>query len=166
MKYEYVLFDLDGTLTDPAIGITNSVIYALEKSGATPPLREALYKFIGPPLVYSFKEYCGFTEEEALRAVGYYRERFSETGLFENEIYPGIRELLSRLSDSGTKIVLATSKPDVYSERILLHFDIRKYFFLCRRKHAFGDPTGKGGRHFVCYRKLRDRPFSCGYGRG
>lgn len=129
MKYEYVLFDLDGTLTDPAIGITNSVIYALEKSGATPPLREALYKFIGPPLVYSFKEYCGFTEEEALRAVGYYRERFSETGLFENEIYPGIRELLSRLRDSGTKIVLATSKPDVYSERILLHFDIRKYFF-------------------------------------
>lgn len=129
MKYEYVLFDLDGTLTDPAIGITNSVIYALEKSGATPPLREALYKFIGPPLVYSFKEYCGFTEEEALRAVGYYRERFSETGLFENEIYPGIRELLSRLCDSGTKIVLATSKPDVYSERILLHFDIRKYFF-------------------------------------
>lgn len=129
MKYEYVLFDLDGTLTDPAIGITNSVIYALEKSGATPPLREALYKFIGPPLVYSFKEYCGFTEEEAVRAVGYYRERFSETGLFENEIYPGIRELLSRLCDSGTKIVLATSKPDVYSERILLHFDIRKYFF-------------------------------------
>lgn len=129
MKYEYVLFDLDGTLTDPAIGITNSVIYALEKSGATPPLREALYKFIGPPLVYSFKEYCGFTEEEAVRAVGYYRERFSETGLFENEIYPGIKELLSRLRDSGTKIVLATSKPDVYSERILLHFDIRKYFF-------------------------------------
>lgn len=129
MKYEYVLFDLDGTLTDPAIGITNSVIYALEKSGVTPPLREALYKFIGPPLVYSFKEYCGFTEEEAVRAVGYYRERFSDTGLFENEIYPGIKELLSRLRDSGTKIVLATSKPDVYSERILLHFDIRKYFF-------------------------------------
>ena len=63
MKYDYVLFDLDGTLTDPAVGITESVIYALEKSGVTPPERESLYKFIGPPLMYSFREYCGMTEE-------------------------------------------------------------------------------------------------------
>ena len=129
MKYDYVLFDLDGTLTDPAVGITESVIYALEKSGVTPPERESLYKFIGPPLMYSFREYCGMTEEEAARAVGYYRERFSSVGLFENEIYSCVGELLSRLKSDGTKIILATSKPDVYSERILEHFDIRKYFF-------------------------------------
>ena len=67
MKYDYVLFDLDGTLTDPAVGITESVIYALEKSGVTPPERESLYKFIGPPLMYSFREYCGMTEEEAVQ---------------------------------------------------------------------------------------------------
>ena len=94
-----------------------------------PPPREALYKFIGPPLLYSFKEYCGFSEKDAELAVAYYRERFSDVGLFENEIYPGIRELLSELCESGTKVVLATSKPDVYSKRILEHFDIDKYFY-------------------------------------
>ena len=113
MKYDYVLFDLDGTLTDPAVGITESVIYALEKSGVTSPERESLYKFIGPPLMYSFREYCGMTEEEAARAVGYYRERFSSVGLFENEIYSGVGELLSRLKSDGTKSSLATSMPDV-----------------------------------------------------
>ena len=129
MKYKYALFDLDGTLTDPAPGITNCIMYALRKFGITPPPREALYKFIGPPLLYSFKEYCGFSEKDAELAVAYYRERFSDVGLFENEIYPGIRELLSELCESGTKVVLATSKPDVYSKRILEHFDIDKYFY-------------------------------------
>lgn len=129
MKYKYALFDLDGTLTDPAPGITNCIMYALRKFGITPPPREALYKFIGPPLLYSFKEYCGFSEKDAELAVAYYRERFSDVGLFENEIYPGIRELLSELCENGTKVVLATSKPDVYSKRILEHFDIDKYFY-------------------------------------
>lgn len=129
MKYKYALFDLDGTLTDPAPGITNCIMYALRKFGITSPPREALYKFIGPPLLYSFKEYCGFSEKDAELAVAYYRERFSDVGLFENEIYPGIRELLSELCENGTKVVLATSKPDVYSKRILEHFDIDKYFY-------------------------------------
>lgn len=129
MKYKYALFDLDGTLTDPAPGITNCIMYALRKFGITPPPREELYKFIGPPLLYSFKEYCGFSEKDAELAVAYYRERFSDVGLFENEIYPGIRELLSELCENGTKVVLATSKPDVYSKRILEHFDIDKYFY-------------------------------------
>jgi len=129
MKYKYALFDLDGTLTDPAPGITNCIMYALRKFGITPPPREELYKFIGPPLLYSFKEYCGFSEKDAELAVAYYRERFSDVGLFENEIYPGIRELLSELCENSTKVILATSKPDVYSKRILEHFDIDKYFY-------------------------------------
>ena len=129
MKYEYILFDLDGTLTDPALGITESVRYALERLGITPPKREELLKFIGPPLIYSFKEYCGLTDEQAAIALGCYRERFLKIVLFENEIYGGIEELLKRLYGGGTRIVLATSKPDVYSERILEHFDIRKYFY-------------------------------------
>ncbi len=129
MKYSYALFDLDGTLTDPSLGITNCIMYALKKFGIAPPPREELYKFIGPPLLYSFKEYCGFSEKDAELAVSYYRERFSEVGLFENEIYPGIKELLSELCENGTRVVLATSKPDVYSKRILEHFDIDKYFY-------------------------------------
>ncbi len=129
MKCKYALFDLDGTLTDPALGITNCIMYALRKFGITPQPREELYKFIGPPLLYSFKEYCGFSEKDAELAVAYYRERFSDVGLFENEIYPGIRKLLSELCENGTKVVLATSKPDVYSKRILEHFDIDKYFY-------------------------------------
>lgn len=129
MKYEYILFDLDGTLTDPALGITESVRYALERLGITPPKNEELLKFIGPPLIYSFKEYCGLTDEQAAFALDCYRERFSKVGLFENEIYGGARELLNRLYGVGAKIILASSKPDVYSERILDHFDIRKYFY-------------------------------------
>ena len=85
-----LLFDLDGTLTDPALGITNSILYALEKMGFPKPPRRALYPFIGPPLVESFQKYCSMTEAEAQRALALYREYFSVTGLFENEVYEGI----------------------------------------------------------------------------
>lgn len=129
-RYLYNLFDLDGTLTDPGPGITNSVMYALERSGRPVPPREELYKFIGPPLVYSFRTYCGMSEEEAVRALGYYRERFSQGGLFENEIYPGIAELLRDLSIAGGKVILATSKPEEFAEQILDHFGILGYFDL------------------------------------
>lgn len=129
MKYKYALFDLDGTLTDPAPGITNCIMYALRKFGITPPPREELYKLIGPPLLYSFRESFGLSENDAELALSYYRERFSDVGLFENEMYSGIKELLSDLFLSGTKVILATSKPDVYSKRILEHFDIDRYFY-------------------------------------
>ena len=118
-KYLYNLFDLDGTLTDPGPGITNSVMYALAKSGYPVPPREELYKFIGPPLVFSFTTYSGMSEEEAVRALGYYRERFSAGGLFENEIYPGIAELLRDLSEAGGRIILATSKPNPWILKFL-----------------------------------------------
>ena len=125
---KYIFFDLDGTLTDPGIGITNSVMHALSKMGIEPPVREKLYPFIGPPLIDSFMKYYGMTGDEARQAVVYYREYFSVKGLFENTIYEGVCELLSDLREKGYKLVVATSKPDVFSVKILEHFDLIKYF--------------------------------------
>ena len=126
--YSYVLFDLDGTLTDPKIGITTCVQYALKAFGIDEPDLDKLEPFIGPPLKESFMEFYGFDEEKALQAVDKYRERFVVTGIFENEIYPGIPELLKRLKDAGCKLSIASSKPTELVERILVHFDIRRYF--------------------------------------
>ena len=126
--YKYVLFDLDGTLTDPGIGITNSVMYALKKYNIEVKDRSELYKFIGPPLVDSFEKYYGFSKEEAEQAVVYYREYFREKGLYENTIYDGSEKLLSDLKASGKKVVLATSKPQEFAEIILKHFQIDRYF--------------------------------------
>lgn len=128
MKYNTILFDLDGTLTNPALGITNSVIYSLEKFGITDVNREDLYKFIGPPLIDSFMEFYGFDKEKAKKAVEYYREYFSVKGLYENEIYDGIPTALSFLKDQGCKIVLATSKPEKFAREILKYFGLTKYF--------------------------------------
>lgn len=127
-KYKYCLFDLDGTLTDPALGITASVAYALEKFGIEVSDRAELNKFIGPPLMYSFKTYFGFTDDVAKQAMAYYRERFSSGGLYENEIYPGIAELLKNIKAGGGRVLLATSKPEEFASMILEHFDILKYF--------------------------------------
>lgn len=128
MRYKNILFDLDGTITDPALGITNSVMYALEKYGIKVKERSELYKFIGPPLAGSFSEYFGFSKEEDVRAVEIFREYFSEKGLFENKVYPGIEKMLAKLKNSGAKIYLATSKPEVFAEQILEHFNLDKYF--------------------------------------
>lgn len=126
--YPYVLFDLDGTLTDPGMGITNSVIYALKKFQIEIPDRTKLYKFIGPPLQTSFREFFGFGEEQCAQAIAYYREYFSETGIFENEVYAGIPELLQKLKANGHTLIVATSKPEEFTNRILEHFDLAKYF--------------------------------------
>lgn len=126
--YQYVLFDLDGTLTNPEIGITNCVMYALEKFHIQVEDRKVLYPFIGPPLTYSFQTYYGFSEEESELAVKYYRERFSVKGLYENEVYDGVENMLQELKQSGKIIVLATSKPEEYAIEILKHFDLYKYF--------------------------------------
>ena len=93
--YTTVLFDLDGTLTDPALGITNSIIYALDKWNIQVTDRQSLYSFIGPPLIESFARFYGFSKEESLLALKYYREYFSKKGLFENSVYDGIPDLLS-----------------------------------------------------------------------
>lgn len=126
--YKTVLFDLDGTLTDPGLGITNSVAYALKKYGIEVEERETLYSFIGPPLNESFKMYYSFSDEKAMEAILYYREYFGNKGIFENEVYEGIRQLLRKIKASGRKIVLATSKPEEFALRILEHFELTEYF--------------------------------------
>ena len=127
---DIIFFDLDGTLTDPAMGITNSILYALEKMGRDLPTRESLYRFIGPPLVPAFREFLSMTEEEANRALTLYREYFSVHGLFENTPYDGIGDALARLKEAGCTMVLATSKPEKFALRILDHFDLAQYFTL------------------------------------
>ncbi len=126
--YNKILFDLDGTLTDPAVGITNSVAYALEKFGITVEDKMELCKFIGPPLLDAFSEYYGFSREESLKALEYYREYFRSVGIFENKLYPGTAELLASLKSSGKRIILATSKPEKFAKIILEHFKIDSYF--------------------------------------
>jgi len=128
MKYKYIFFDLDGTLTDPQEGITNCVKYALESFGIDETDYSNLMRFIGPPLVYSFSKYYGFDEEKSLRAVAKYRERFSTIGLFENKVYDGIYDVLQKLTDSGHVLALATSKPKVFADRIMAKYRLRPYF--------------------------------------
>ena len=128
MKYQYILFDLDGTITESAPGILNSVRYALKKMGFSIRDEEELLQFIGPPLVDSMNKYYGMNEEQAEQAVVFYREYFSQKGMFENSVYEGIEESLKILSESGKKLAIATSKPKVYSVRIVEHFGLADKF--------------------------------------
>ncbi len=126
--YNTILFDLDGTLTDPKVGITKSVQYALKKLGIYEEDLESLSKFIGPPLRNSFREYYLMDETRVQKAIEYYREYYSPYGIFENEIYPEIPILLQDLKTAGKILIVATSKPTVFAEKILHHFDIHQYF--------------------------------------
>lgn len=126
--FSYILFDLDGTLSDPKQGICGSVQYALKSFGIDEPDLDRLEPFIGPPLRDSFMRYYDFTPEQAEAAVAKYRERFSVTGKYENTLYPGITVLLHDLEQAGAKLAVASSKPTVYVEDILVHFGIRQYF--------------------------------------
>lgn len=128
IRFEYILFDLDGTLTDPKEGITRSIAYALEKLNATSLDEQTLESFIGPPLMESFCEVCGFDHDKAEKAIEYYRERFQQVGLYENKVYPGIEALLSELKKKGAKLAVATSKPTIFAEEILNHFNLKQYF--------------------------------------
>ena len=124
-----VLFDLDGTLTDPREGITRSLAYALERMGLEPPPLEALCFAIGPPLRASLARLLGTEERAAVeRALGLYRERFADVGLFENAIYDGIVEALHAIAGSGAVLLVATSKPRVYADRIVRHFGLDPHF--------------------------------------
>ena len=125
---KYILFDLDGTLTDPKEGITKAVQYALKKHGIEVESRDELEKFIGPSLKYSFMEFYNFSEEQALQAVEDYREYFKPIGLYENEVYPGIVALLEELHSRDMKLFIATSKPTVFASQIAAHFNMDKYF--------------------------------------
>ena len=127
MNKKYILFDLDGTLTDSGEGITKSVVYALEKFGIEEKA-ENVKHFVGPPLKENFMISYNLTEEEATNAVEYYRERYTPIGIFENYPYEGVKELLKELKEKGFNLLIATSKPLVHAERVLEKFELYQYF--------------------------------------
>lgn len=130
MKYKYIFFDLDGTISDSGPGIIKSAAYALEKFGIIETDEKKLGRFVGPALIDSFQEFYGLTEEQARQGVIYYRERYKPIGLYENTVYPGIEELLKRLKVDGYMIVVATSKPEVMAVDVLKYFKLADYFDL------------------------------------
>ncbi|MBO5374338.1 MAG: HAD-IA family hydrolase [Clostridia bacterium] len=127
-KYSKVLFDLDGTIIDSGEGVTNSVAYALEKFGIVVEDKHTLECFIGPPLIYSFMTFYGFDEQKANKAIEYYREYYTEKGIFEGYIYDGIEALLKKLKKAEKTVILATSKPEIFAKRILDKAGLSKYF--------------------------------------
>lgn len=127
-RYASILFDLDGTLTDPGKGIHNSVAYALDKMGLPKQTQQELNRFIGPPLQEGFSRLCGLDEKQVNEAVAYYREYYQEKGIFENVLYPGVEQMLGTLKDNGRKLIVTTSKPEVYARRILEYFRLAPYF--------------------------------------
>ena len=141
---EILLFDLDGTLTDPKDGITRCVQYGMEALGIYESDREKLVPFIGPPLLDMYMEYCGFTREQAAFAVEKYRERFRTKGMYENEIYDGIAGMLARLRAAGKRLGVATSKPEVFAVPILRHFHIDGYFEHIVGSELSGERVKKG----------------------
>ncbi|WNF23477.1 HAD family hydrolase [Mesobacillus jeotgali] len=141
--YNVILLDLDGTITDPKVGITKSVQYALRKMGKAAPNVDQLEGFIGPPLQVSFAEYFDFDEHQTEMAIDFYRERFKEKGIFENELYPNIPDLLKFLKEQSFSLAVATSKPTVFADQILKHFKIEHYFDLVVGSNLDGTRTSK-----------------------
>lgn len=128
MKYDYVFFDLDGTLTDSGEGIINSFKYTFKHYGMEEPSREVLRTFIGPSLYMTFEGYFGFSHEKAVEAIAVYRTYLNEKGLYENKVYPGVMEILKYLHEQGIKIAMATSKPECQSIKVAEYFGFTEYF--------------------------------------
>lgn len=140
---QIILFDLDGTLTESGEGITKCVQYALSRFGIDEPDLEKLQCFVGPPLLESFMEYAGLSREDAEKAVEYYRERYNTTGIYENRLYPKIRELLELLKVNDKILGVASSKPEVYVRKILEYFRVDGYFRVLVGSELDGRRTGK-----------------------
>jgi len=160
--FQYVLFDLDGTLTDPKEGITKSVQFALLQQGIHEPDLNKLEPFIGPPLKYSFMDFYGMTEEEAAIGVADYRKRFAPVGIFENKVYPGILELLENLQKAGIRLAVASSKPEPFVRKILEHFSTAACFDVVVGSGLDGSRESK---EEVVEEALRQLDELCGTGR-
>lgn len=143
MKYTNILFDLDGTLTEPKEGILNSVRFALGKLGVNENEVGDLMKFIGPPLHASFRDFCGLSGEKVEDGVRYFREYYAEKGINENEIFPGVTEMLEELQKAGVDMFVATSKPTVFAVKVLEQFKIDKYFQYVKGSNLNGTESGK-----------------------
>ena len=126
--YDLIMFDLDGTLVNSEEGVTKSVQYALNAFGIEENNQDNLRRFIGPPLVDAFMNFYDMTEEDALSSVKKYRERYSKIGVYENELFDGVINLLKTLKDSGKKLALATSKPHVFAREVLKSFNLTEFF--------------------------------------
>ena len=144
MNLKTCLFDLDGTLTDPKAGITGSIQYALEKLGQHVPSKDELESAIGPPLHETFLQQLNNDPDAAAQGVKYYRERFGTIGLFENEIYPGIHDCLSKIKEAGIKLYVATSKPHFYAKQIAEHFKFDHFFNHVHGSEMTGERQDKG----------------------
>ena len=143
MHYQHILFDLDGTLTDPREGITRSVQHALAQLGIDEPDLQALEHFIGPPLLQCFMQTYGFDAARAWQAVGHYRERFAEVGLYENRVFEGVTALLELLQAQRRTLYIATSKPRVFAVEIARYFDFARHFTLIYGSELDGTRTDK-----------------------
>lgn len=144
MRPKYIFMDLDGTISDPKEGITKAVAHALSYYGIQVENLDTLEKFIGPPLLDSFRDFYGFSEERSREAIEKYREYFGRQGLFENVLYDGMKELLAAVVSHGKKIVIATSKPEVYTVQILKYFGIEHYFQFVAGSTLDGSRSKKG----------------------
>ena len=130
--FQYILFDLDGTLTDSGEGITKAVQYALKYFGIEVDDLNELKKFVGPPLRDSYKNFYDFDDEKAELGIKKFREYYTDTGIYENSVYDGVEETLKSLKNSGKTLIIATSKPEAHANIVLDHFDLSKYFdFIC-----------------------------------
>ncbi|SDH17775.1 phosphoglycolate phosphatase [Pseudomonas flavescens] len=143
MQQRTLLFDLDGTLTDPREGITRSVQYALAQLDIHEPDLQALEHFIGPPLLQCFMHTYCLSEARAWDAVNHYRVRFREVGLYENQLFEGVLELLQVLREQGRTLYIATSKPTVFATEIARHFDFGLYFKAIYGSELDGTRTDK-----------------------
>ena len=143
-KYTYILFDLDGTLTESAEGIVNSVLYSLKKNGIKEQDREKLLEFVGPPLKDSLEKYYGITEERMAPFIDAFHEYFRERGWKENRVYEGIPQALAKLKEGGCRRVLATSKPEIFAKQIMDYFDLAKYFDFIGGSSMDGTVSSKG----------------------
>ena len=150
MKIENILIDLDGTLTDPKLGITTCIRYAMQKLGRPLADEVDLDWCIGPPLKASLAKLLQSDDDTvnidqlAEQALALYRERFSTIGLFENEVYPEVAETLEKLRQQGYRLFVATAKPTIYAKQILEHFDLAKYFIKIYGSELTGERTNKG----------------------
>jgi len=141
--YKYIIFDLDGTITDPKVGITKSIDFALRYFKIKTVNLDSLCKYIGPPLLNMFQEDYGFSEEKAKLAVLKYREYFNVTGIYENIVYTGVEDMLRNLQAKQMKLMIATSKPTEFANRILEHFGLNQYFDFVAGSEMNGTRTEK-----------------------